>query len=72
MRFLTGSIGGTGTALKATVLLKQISYTELKEDLQSIKEEHISKLSELPKRLANKIKGYLLLKDREDIVEQLT
>jgi hypothetical protein len=40
--------------------------------LQIIKGEHISKLSELPKRLANKVKGYLLLKDREDIIEQLT
>ena len=63
---------GTGAALITTIPLQEISYAELKEDLQRIKGEHISKLSELPKRLANKIKGYLLLKDREDIVEQLT
>jgi hypothetical protein len=51
--------------------LQEISYIELKEDLKKIKGEHISKLSELPKRLANKIKGYLLMKDREDIVDKL-
>ncbi|AKB47449.1 hypothetical protein MSKOL_1672 [Methanosarcina sp. Kolksee] len=65
-------IAGTGAALITTIPLQEISYAEIKEDLQRIKGEHISKLSELPKRLANKIKGYLLLKDREDIVEQLT
>ncbi|WP_052725731.1 HEAT repeat domain-containing protein [Methanosarcina barkeri] len=63
---------GTGAALITTIPLQEISYAELKEDLQRIKGENISKLSELPKRLANKIKGYLLMKDREDIVEQLT
>jgi HEAT repeat protein len=63
---------GTGAKLITTIPLQEISYAELKEDLQRIKGEHINKLSELPKRLANKIKGYLLLKDREDIVEQLT
>jgi hypothetical protein len=63
---------GTGAALITTIPLQEISYAELKEDLQIIKGKHISKLSELPKRLANKIIGYLLLKDREDIVEQLT
>ncbi|MGI5992384.1 MAG: HEAT repeat domain-containing protein [Methanosarcina sp.] len=65
-------IAGTGATLITTIPLQEISYAELKEDLQRIKGEHISKLSELPKRLANKIKGYLLLKDREDIIKQLT
>jgi len=65
-------IAGTGAALITTIPLQEISYAEIKEDLKRIKGENISKLSELPKRLANKIKGYLLLKDREDIVEQLT
>ncbi len=52
--------------------MQEISYSEIKEDLQRIKGEDFNKLSELPKRLANKIKGYLLIKDREDIVEKLT
>jgi hypothetical protein len=63
---------GTGAKLITTIPLQEISYAELKEDLQSIRGEPISKLSQLPKRFANKIKGYLLLKDREDIVDQLT
>jgi hypothetical protein len=65
-------IAGTGAKVITTIPLQEISYSELKEDLQIIKGEHISKLSELPKRLANKIKGYLLLNEKEDIVEQLT
>ena len=65
-------IAGTGAALITAIPLQEISYAELKEDLQKIKGENISKLSELPKRLANKIKGYLLLKDRDDIIDQLT
>ena len=65
-------ISGTGGKLITTIPLQEISYAELKKDLQRIKGENISKLSELPKRLANRIKGYLLLKDREDIIEQLT
>ena len=64
-------IMGTGATLITTIPLQEISYAELKEDLQSIKEKHINKLSKLPKRLANKVKGYLLLNDREDIVKQL-
>jgi hypothetical protein len=63
---------GTGAKLITTIPLQEISYAELKEDLKKINVEHIDKLSKLPKKLANKIKGYLLLNDREDIVEQLT
>jgi hypothetical protein len=52
--------------------LQEVSYAEIKGDLQKIEGKHINKLSEFPRRLASKIKGYLLLNDREDIVEQLT
>ena len=55
-----------------TIPLQEISYAEIKEDLQRLKGEHINKLSKIPKRLANRIKGYLFLKDREDIINQLT
>jgi hypothetical protein len=65
-------ISGKDTTLITTIPLQEISYAELKEDLQMIKGKHIHKLSQLPKRLTNKIKGYLLLKDREDIVDLLT
>jgi hypothetical protein len=63
---------GTGVTHKITIPLQEISYAELKDDLIRIKGKHITKLSKLPERLARKIKGYLLLKDREDIIEQLT
>jgi hypothetical protein len=63
---------GTGAKLITTIPLQEISYAEIKEDLQKIEGKHINKLSEFPKRLASRIKGYLLLNDREDIVEQLT
>jgi hypothetical protein len=40
---------------------------------QSVNEgfEIINKLSKMPKILANKIKGYLLLHEKEDILEKL-
>ncbi|MCO5382600.1 MAG: hypothetical protein NHB15_11310 [Methanosarcina barkeri] len=63
---------GTGAMHKITIPLQEISYAELKDDLIRIKGKHITKLSKLPERLARKIKGYLLLKDREDIIKQLT
>lgn len=62
---------GTGAKHIVTIPLQDISYSELKEDLKGIKGKHVSKLSKLPDRLARKIKGYLLLNDREDLIEQL-
>ncbi len=63
---------GTGAKHIVTIPLQEISYDELKDDLKRIKGKHITKLSRLPDRLARKIKGYLLLNDREDLVEQLS
>ncbi len=63
---------GTGAKHIVTIPLQEISYDELKDDLKRIKGKHITKLSRLPVRLARKIKGYLLLHDREDLVEQLS
>jgi hypothetical protein len=57
-------ISGTGAKLITTIPLEEISYAGIKEDLQRLKGEHISKLSEIPKKLANRIKGYLLLKGK--------
>src|SRR5665647_2766973 len=51
---------GTGAKHIVTIPLQEISYAELKEDVERIKGKHISKLSKLPERLAGKIKGYLL------------
>ena len=65
-------IWGTGAKHIVTIPLQEISYYELKDDLKRIKGKHISKLSKLPDRLARKIKGYLIINDREDLVTQLT
>jgi HEAT repeat protein len=62
---------GTGVTHKITIPLQEISYSELKEDLEKITGMKIDKLSKMPKRLANKIKGYLLLHDKEDVLEKL-
>ncbi len=63
---------GTGAKHIVTIPLQEISYDELKDDLKGIKGRNITKLSRLPERLARRIKGYLLLHDREDLVEQLS
>ncbi|AKB44813.1 HEAT repeat domain-containing protein [Methanosarcina vacuolata] len=62
---------GTGVTHKITIPLQEISYSELKEDLEKITGRKIDKLSKVPKKLANKIKGYLLLHDKEDVLEKL-
>src|SRR5665647_1544639 len=59
---------GTGLKHLVTIPLQEISYEELKKDLKIIKGKHINKLSELPIRLASKIKGYLSRTGREDII----
>ena len=51
-------VGGIGVQVVSTIPLEKISYPELLEDLENIKERAI-KVSELPGRLANKIKSYL-------------
>jgi len=63
---------GSGAQHVVTIPLQDISYFELKEDLGKIRGKTIDKLSKLPDRLAKKVKGYLLLNDREDVLEQLS
>ena len=62
---------GTGVTHKITIPLQEISYSELKEDLEKITGMKIDKLSKLPKRLANKVKGYLLLHNKDEILEEV-
>jgi HEAT repeat protein len=65
-------LAGSGFQHSVTIPLQEISYSELKEDLEKITGTKIDKLSKIPRRLANKIKGYLLLHDKEDVLEKLT
>ncbi|AKB24488.1 hypothetical protein MSMTP_1019 [Methanosarcina sp. MTP4] len=55
-----------------TIPLQEISYSELKEDLERIKGKSIEKLSQLPTRLSEKVKNYLLKIGRKDVLEKLT
>jgi hypothetical protein len=64
-------LAGSGFQHSVTIPLQEISYSELKEDLEKITGTKIDKLSKIPRRLANKIKGYLLLHDKEDVLEKL-
>jgi hypothetical protein len=53
-------IWGTGGKIITTIPMHEIYYAEIEEDLQRLKGGHINKLSEMPKKLGYKIKGYLL------------
>jgi len=64
-------LAGSGFQHSLTIPLQEISYSELKEDLEKITGIKIDKLSKMPKRLANKVKGYLLLHDKDGILEKL-
>ena len=63
---------GTGAKHIVTIPLQEISYSELKEDLKRIKGKNIEKLSELPSRLAEKVKSHLIRSGRKDILEKLS
>ncbi|WP_053228912.1 HEAT repeat domain-containing protein [Methanosarcina soligelidi] len=65
-------LAGSGFQHSIVIPLQEISYSELQEDLKQIRGKTIDKLSKLPKRLANKVNGYLLLHDEDDILEKLT
>lgn len=65
-------IGGIGFEHTITIPLQEISYSELKEDLKKIIGIDIDQFSKLPRRLAEKIKGYLTKNGRIDILERLT
>ena len=52
-------IYGTGVQRVITIPLKEISYGDLKKDIESIKDKSNLKLKDLPSKLAKKIKDYL-------------
>lgn len=62
---------GTGAKHIITISLQEISYPELKEDLEKIAGNRINKISDIPTTLANKVKTYLLFHGRENILEKL-
>jgi len=73
---LTVTVGakafGTGIEHKITIPLQEISYSDLKRDLESIKRKSIMKLASLPPKLAEKVKGYLIRNKKDDILKHLS
>ena len=62
---------GTGVQHVITVPLQEINYSDLEEDLKSIKGNTVSKLTSLPKKLAEKIKDYLIQNKKDDLLKEL-
>jgi len=62
---------GTGVQHVITVPLQEINYSDLEKDLKSIKGNTVSKLTFLPKKLAEKIKDYLIQNKKEDLLKEL-
>lgn len=52
--------GGTGAQHVITIPLQEISYPDLKKDLEKVKGKGILKLASLPAKLAEKVKDYLV------------
>ena len=51
---------GTGAQHVITIPLQEISYHDLKKDIEVIRDEKSLKLASLPPKLAEKVKGYLI------------
>ena len=62
---------GTGVQHVITVPLQEINYSDLEKDLKSIKGNTVSKLTSLPKKLAEKIKDYLIQNKKDDLLKEL-
>lgn len=61
-----------GIEYTMSIPLQDISYPELKEDLQKIVGKKIDKLSKMPAGLASKVRDYLIQKNMRGILEKLT
>jgi HEAT repeat protein len=51
---------GTGAQHVITIPIQEISYSDLENDLEKIKDKSMQNLTSLPKRLAGKIKDYVI------------
>jgi hypothetical protein len=64
-------VAGTGAQHVITVPSQEINYSDLEKDLKSIKGNAVSKLTSLPKKLAEKIKDYLIQNKKDDLLKEL-
>jgi HEAT repeat protein len=63
---------GTGAKHEIHIPLQEITYPEIKNDLEKIKGKPIFKLASLPAKLAEKIKAYLLRTKKNELLKHLT
>ncbi|MFA4935304.1 MAG: hypothetical protein WC568_05665 [Candidatus Methanoperedens sp.] len=59
--------GGTGAQHVITIPLQEISYPDLKKDLEKVKGRSFLKLSSLPSKLAEKVKSYITQNKKEEL-----
>ncbi len=65
-------LAGTGAKHEIRIPLQEITYPEIKSDLEKIKGRTIFRLGSLPTKLAEKVKGYLLRTKKGELLKQLT
>lgn len=58
---------GTGVQHVITIPIREISYPDLKRDLEKIQSKSVHKLAALPAKLAEKIKDYLIRNKKDDL-----
>lgn len=64
--------GGTGAQHVITIPLQEISYPDLKEDLEKIKGRTVQNLASFPAKLAGKVKDYLIRNKKDELLNHLS
>lgn len=63
---------GTGAKHEIHIPLQEITYPEIKNDLEKIKGKTIFKLASLPAKLADKVRAYILRTKKDELLKYLT
>ncbi len=63
---------GTGAQHVITIPLQEISYPDLKKDLEKVKGKGILKFASLPAKLTGKVKDYLIRNKKYEILNHLS
>ncbi len=64
--------GGTGAQHVITIPLQEISYPDLKKDLEKVKGRSFLKLSSFPAKLAEKVKSYIIQNKKDELLKHLS
>ena len=63
---------GTGVKHEIHIPLQEITYPDIKKDLENIKERNIFKLASLPAKLSAKIREYLVENKKDELLKYLS